>query len=225
MNDARIGAFLDRELDDAVRAAQAKEIEDDAGGAMRLRIFKKADDLLRQAVPIAATPSDHVLSQRILNAEAIGRPTPLHFARTFVPLAAACLIGVLIGAAVSENSTTLPLRSLDGALVAVLDTTSSGETRAWAAGTVAMAMTVRTESGAICRQFRLSHSGGETDAVACRDGGAWRLVTAAETSRSVDESYRVAAGDGASTHGVLRDATLVDEDEERVLIESDWAAR
>jgi hypothetical protein len=227
MNDQRIGAFLDRELDDAARAARAQEIEDNAGGTMRLRMFKKGDDLLRQAVPLAGTPGDHALSQRILNAEPIGRPAPLRFARTFVPLAAACLIGVLVGAAISRDSSLAPLR-LDSELVSVLDTTPSGETRALAAGTIIVAMTVRAQSGAICRQFRLSDAGEATDALACREGDSWRLVAAANAARPLARSYHLAAGEGAplgDTLSDIGDATLIDEDEEHALIENGWAAR
>jgi hypothetical protein len=226
MNDQRIGAFLDRELDDAARAAQAREIEEDAGGAMRLRVFKKADELLRQAVPLAATPSDHALSQRILNAEAISRPVRFRVARGFVPLAAACLIGVLGGAEMSRDSSLAPLR-LNRALVGALDAAPSGETRTLAAGKISIAMTVRMDSGTFCRQFRLSTPAEATNAVACRDGGAWRLVAAANAPGPVEQNYHTAAGASApldDTLGAIGDATLVDADEERALIEGGWLA-
>lgn len=228
MNDQEIGAFLDRELDGEERAAQAREIEKNAGYAMRLRIFKKADDLLRAAVPAYVMPSDHVLSQRILNAEAIARPAPFRLARTLVPLAAACVIGVLVGVMASPSTSDLPLRRLSGSVLSALDTMPSGETRTTAAGTIAVAMTVRMDSGLICRQFNFSNNNEATEAVACREGNAWRLVAAEDVTPPARPGYRVASGDGAQldeTPNGLGRATLVDDGEERLLLANDWVAR
>lgn len=228
MNDQELGAFLDRELDGEARAAQASEIENNAGYAVRLRLFKKADELLRAAVPASVTPSDHALSQRILNAEAIGRPAPFRLARTLAPLAAACVLGVLVGVMASPSPNDLPHRRLNGSVLSVLDTTPSGETRATPAGTIAVAMTVRMDSGLICRQFSFSDKNEITEAVACREGDTWRLVAAEEATPPARPGYRVASGDGAQPDeapNAIGQAVLVNEDEERLLLANGWVVR
>ncbi len=228
MNDQEIGAFLDRELDGETRAAQARNIEENTGYAMRLRVFKKADDLLREAVPPFVTPGDHALSQRILNAEAIGRPAPLRLARKLAPFAAACLMGVLVGLVASTRPSPLPLRSLSGAVLSALDTTPSGQTRTTTAGTIAVAITVRMDSGLICRQFSISDRNESSEAIACREGGTWRLVAAENTIPATRPGYRVASGDSAQQNDkpdTIGQAILVNEDEERLLLADGWVVR
>lgn len=228
MNDERIGAFLDREGDDETRAQTGRNLEENAGGAVRLRIFKKADDLLRRALPPQTAASDHVLSQRILNAEPIRHPEPLRLLRVLAPLAAACLLGVLIGNMSPDASQSLSLRYLDGALRTALEAVPSGTTISTPEGEVTVAMTLRTQSGDFCRQFRLSGAREATDAVACRHSEGWRVIVAAAAPHISDNDYRLAAGGQATLDAALNamgTVTLVDEAEEQALLRDHWGPR
>lgn len=227
MNDEKISAFLDREGDEQARAQTSKSLQDNAGGAMRLRIFKKADDLLRRAAPPVTTPGDHALAQRILNAEPIRRPVPLRFVRALAPLAAACLLGFLVGDMSSDTSTGFSLRHLSSNLRAALETAPSGETRSTPDGEVMVAMTMRTPSGELCRQFRLADTRETTDAIACREAQSWRVIVAASPPPADDAGYRVAAGGRTPLDAALRamgEVVLVDEAEERALLDNGWSA-
>lgn len=228
MNDEKIGAFMDREGDDQARSQTGKSLEENAGGAMRLRIFKKADDLLRRAMPLQPAVSDHVLSQRILNAKPIRRAEPLRFVRILTPLAAACLLGILIGNMNSDTSEGLSLRYLDGGLRTALETAPSGATLATTEGDVTVTMTLRTPSGDFCRQFRLSDAREATDAIACRHAARWRVIVATAVPHISDDGYHLAAGGQATLDAALNamgTATVLDETEEQAVLRDRWDAQ
>lgn len=228
MNDEKISAFMDREGDDEARVQTGKGLEENAGAAMRLRVFKKADNLLRRAVPPQTAPSDHALSQRIVNAEPIRRRTPLRIVRIMAPLAAACLLGVLIGNMNADTSEGLSLVRLSEGLHTALETAPSGATLATPDGEVTLAMTMRTASGDFCRQFRLSDAREAADAIACRNGATWRVIVAAAVPRIDDRGYHLAAGGQATLDAALNamgEVTLLDEADEHAALRDRWASQ
>lgn len=227
MNDERIGGFLDREGDEEARVELAKNLEFNTGAAMRLRIFKKADELLRRALPPSTSASDHALAQRILNAEPIRRLEPLRVVRFLAPLAAACLVGVFVGGFYANNAPRFSLRHLDNEVQASLENAQSGEARRTSDGDVMIAMSMRTTSGNYCRQFRVSSASEATDAIACRDNAEWRIVVAIAAPHDVDAAYHLAEGGQGSLEAAIRavgGATLLNEAEEQALLRSHWQA-
>lgn len=227
MNDETISAFLDREVDEEARLKTSKDLDQNAGAVMRLRLFKVADDQLRRATPPTPAPIDHVLSQRILNAAPV-RPEPIQFIRVMAPLAAACLLGVLLGDINAAAPAGFSLSDLSGDQRAVLDASPSGTTRATAGGKMTLVMTLRTSSGNYCRQFRLFDTRDATDAIACRGGATWRVVVAAAAPLANDDRYHLAAGGQETLDAALRvmgGATSVDEAEELSLLHNHWSAR
>lgn len=227
MNDEKIGAFIDRESDEAARAELAKTLDASAGGTMRLRIFKKADELLRRAVPASASASDHALSQRILSVESIRTPASLRFVRRAAPLAAACLLGVVLGSISVDRSPRFSLTQLDGDIGAALEAARSGESRAISGGQVTLALTVQTESGAFCRQFRFSTAREKSDAIACRDEAGWQVVVAAAAPHANNNAYHLAEGGQGALEAALAalgGGSVVDEAREDALLRNHWRA-
>ncbi|GAM97875.1 hypothetical protein U91I_01504 [alpha proteobacterium U9-1i] len=227
MNDEKIGAFIDRESDEAARAELAKALDASAGGTMRLRIFKKADELLRRAVPASASASDHALSQRILSAESIRMPGSLHLLRRAAPLAAACLLGVVLGSISVDRSPRFSLTQLNGDIGGALEAVRSGESREVAGGRVTLALTVQTESGAFCRQFRLSTTQETTDALACRDQANWNVVVAAAAPHANNNAYHLAGSVQGAVDAALialGGGSVVDEAQEDALLRNHWRA-
>lgn len=226
MNDEKIGAFMDREGEEDARSALARDLETNAGGSLRLRVFKRADELLRRALPASASASDHALSQRILNAEPIRPPTPLRFVRLVAPLAAACVFGIFLGSITADRSPRFSLARLDGDLAAALELGRSGEAREIPGGRMTLALTVQTESGVYCRQFRLTTTQEATDALACRDGTGWNIVVAAAAPH-VNNAYHLAEGGGGvldAALGALGGGSVLDEAQEEALLRSHWQA-
>ena len=224
MNDEKIGAFMDREGEEDARAALAKDLETNAGGTLRLGVFKRADELLRRALPPSASASDHALSQRILNAEPIRPPTPLRVARLVTPLAAACVFGVFLGSITADRAPRPSLTRLDGDMAVALELVRSGEAREIPGGQMTLALTVQTESGVICRQFRLATTQEATDALACRSGMGWNVV-AATAAPHANNAYHLAEGGGGvldTALGALGGGSVLDESEEDALLRNHW---
>jgi hypothetical protein len=225
MNDEKIGAFMDREGEENERAALAKAIEASSGATMRLRIFKKADAVLRQAMPASVSQNDHALSQRILNADPIRQSTPVRLMRLAAPLAAACVLGLALGWMSADTSARFSLAHLDTDIASALDSTPSGETQAIRGGEVTLALTYQTQTGAYCRQFRLSTAQETTQAIACRDQSGWNVVVAAAEPDANNNSYHLAGAGGDPLDAALAamgEGSVVDEAEEEALLRAHW---
>lgn len=227
MNDETISAFLDREGDEEARLKTSKDLDQNAGAVMRLRLFKVADDQLRRATPPTPAPIDHALSQRILNAAPV-RSEPIQFIRVIAPLAAACLLGVLLSNMNAAAPAGFSLSDLSDVQRAALDASPSGTTRTIADGKMTLVMTLRTSSGDYCRQFRLMDARETIDAIACHDGTTWRVIAATAPPLANDDRYHLAAGGQETLDAALRamgGATSVDEAEEQSLLHNHWSPR
>lgn len=227
MNDEKIGAFMDREGEENERAALAEALEASPGAIMRLRIFKKADALLRQAMPASVSQNDHALSQRVLNADPIRQPAPVRLMRLAAPLAAACVLGLAIGWMSADRSAGFSLARLENDIATALDATPSGQTQAVRGGEVTIALTYQTQSGAYCRQFRLSTGHETTQAIACRDQSGWNVVVAVAEPDANTNSYHLAgagAGPLDAALAAMGEGSVLDEAEEEALLRSHWQA-
>lgn len=222
MNDEKLGAFLDRELTDEQRAEAAHAMSENPGASTRMFMFRRSDDLLRQAVPLPKSPNDHAVAQRILSAPSVLQPYA-RWATSAAALAAACVLGVLLGRA-SAPETPFSLRQLDSHIQTALNTAASGDARTTAAGTVTVAMTLRDESGRMCRQFRTESGRDVAEAMACLEGDRWDVIAIADASE--EQSGFRTASEASSALSLVLDAvggaTLVEQGEEQALISRGW---
>jgi hypothetical protein len=234
LNDQLIGAYLDGELDPEKRALVEYWLANDNGAAARVERMRGGDALLRRAIPKMGADSNDPLTALIL-----ARPTNVvnlfervaqgQGVRRAVALAAACVLGVLAGRFSDSPAAPGfdPRMSLNAEIERVLETMPSGQNAPIMGGELQMAMSLQTESGAFCRQFRVTSGPDVADAVACREDGQWRLAVQAAAPAET-ESYVAAAATASPIEAAINamgGANVLDHNEERALIASDWRAR
>ncbi len=229
LNDQLIGAYLDGELDQEKRALVEYWLANDAGAAARIERMRAGDALLRRALPRINADADDPIAAlinappNVVNLRA-GKRT---WVRSAAALAAACVLGVLAGRLGDSAQTVAaldPHMRLGAEITQILDTLPSGQSAAILGGEVQMALSVQTEGGALCRQFRAVSGADAVDALACNEGGVWRLQVQAAAIDGAN-SYRT-AGAGASpvdaAMSAVGRASVLSESEERVLISARW---
>lgn len=234
MNDELLSAYLDGELDAEKRQLVELYLAQNVGAALRLENLKRADDLMRDAIP-RITIADDPIARMILSGE---RPKPrlrvvqTPWVRAAASMAAACVMGVLVGiAATSGRQPTDDLSArmrIGPQLAAILDTTPAGGEAPVMGGQAQVALSLQTAGGRYCRQFRLTEGDAASDAVACRDDGRWRMIVEALVPRDANGAYHTAAADEGSAVDVaitgLGSSIVLDEREEREAIANHWRA-
>ena len=230
LNDQLIGSYLDGELDQEKRALVEYWLVNDNGAAARLERMRGADALIRRAIPkLNADALDPVAAlimappSNVVNL----RPVARVWVRRAAALAAACVIGVLAGRVSSDQVSVAgldPHMRLSPEIERILDTAPSGQSAPVLGGEVQVALSVQTESGALCRQFRATSGSDAVDAVACQEGGQWRLVvqTAAADEAASYNTASAAVSPVDAAIAALGGAVVLHESEERALIAAGW---
>jgi len=227
LNDELICAYLDGELDQEKRALVEHRLASDKGAAARLERMRGADALIRRALPRFASdahdPIAALIMERPLNVVKLVERT---WVRRAAAIAAACVIGVLVGrlSGSEQVSDIDPQMRLGAEIERVLENTPSGQSAPIMGGEVHMALSVQTETGVFCRQFRAVSGLHAADGLACRDGGQWRLVVQSAAAREA-AAYNTAAAEVSPMDAAINElggATVLDESEERALIAADW---
>jgi len=236
LNDELIGAYLDGELDAEKRALVEVWLSQDKGAAARLERMRGSDEHMRSALPRVRASSDDPMVKLIMErpdnvVQGAFRAANRPWAKRAAAIAAACLIGVFAGRLTASNAVLIdagldPEMRVGAALDRVLDTAASGGRASITGAQVQVALSMRTANGRVCRQFRLTSGDRASDAVACRDGGQWRVVvqSAAETGGS--DAYQTAGAGKESPIDAaiekLGGVVVLDPAEERALISADW---
>jgi|CXWL01.1.fsa_nt_gi hypothetical protein len=226
LNDELIGAYLDGELAPEKRALVERQLAGNNGAAARLERMRSADALLRRALPGSARSEKDPLAALIMGGwQSASRSSAPHWGRRAAAIAAACLIGVLAGRLSAPDSIVVTGMSLSAEATRVLDRVGSGELAPVAGGQMQVALSFRTESGEVCRQFRTNASV-QTDAVACRVGDGWNMIVQAAVRDTDGAGYRTASADDAISAAVnaLGGVSALDDAEERALIDANWRA-
>ena len=226
LNDELIGAYLDGELAPEKRALVERGLAGNNGAAARLERMRSADALLRRALPGGARTEKDPLASLILGGwQASSRSPALHWGRRAAAIAAACVIGVLAGRLSAPDSAVVPGMSVSAEAARVLDRVASSEVAQVAGGQMQVALSFRTESGEVCRQFRTT-AGVQTDAVACRVGDGWNMIVQAVVHDADGAGYRTASADDAISAAVnaMGGVGVLDETEERAMINANWRA-
>jgi hypothetical protein len=227
LNDGLIGAYLDGELDQEKRALVEHWLAHDKGAAARAERIRGADAMLRRAIPRIAVDQADPIAALIME----GPTNVVSFAgrgwiRRAVAIAAACVIGVLVGraSAPSMMSNIDPKMRLSAEIERALDALPSGQSAPIMGGELQMALSVLTDSGALCRQFRTVSGADAADALACRVDGDWRLAVQAAAPGEAAE-FSVAAPAGSAIDAAISamgGAAVLDANEERALIAARW---
>ena len=176
LNDDLISAYLDDELDAERRAMVEQHLRTDSGAAARLERMRSADGVLREAFPALNDGRDNLLATMILAPNT--QPAPRRWATQAAALAAATLLGLLIGEAIQTNNAEGPY-AISAEQAVLLNTLPSGESARADGDEFEAILSLTSDDGAVCRQFRMTESDARTDVLACQQNGAWRMIAAA----------------------------------------------
>lgn len=221
LNDDLISAYLDGELDAERKAMVEHHLRTDKGAAARLERIRAADSLLTRAFPAREEKRDQRLASMILST-----PQPLtrgDWAMRGAALAAAAVFGLVIGQFVQVGDGASAAYAISTLEARLLDTQQSGRVTETDAGAFEVVLTLQSESGEVCRQFRLTRDMQSTDVLACRRGeGGWRMVAAAAAA-SV-EGYVPAGANSPLDAAIetLGPVEALDAAQEASLIENNW---
>lgn len=245
VNEERLLAWLDGELDEAAAADVARAVAADPALAERARRERALRENLRAAyAPVAAEAPP----QRLLAALGAMQATPAPATtdnvaplrpRTAVQrvrdwrwpewtaLAASLFLGALIGTQFLRAPAQEPVRMRDGMLVAgselmqVLDHNLAADARPGDA--LAVGLSFRDGEGRYCRSFAVQGAqplGG----LACRSGDAWRVVALGEAERQDGELRQAASALPAAVLAEVdaRQQEMLDAAAERAARDAGW---
>ncbi len=231
LNDELICAFMDGELDAEKRALVEHWLSTDKGAAARLERMRAADALIHRAIP-RVTGGDDPLVAKIMDRPANVVPfVSPRWAIRAAALAAACVLGVLVGRMeapwpTADDATRVSM-AVSEDIARVLDTAPSGQPSHVLGGEVEVALSLRTDAGELCRQYRTTVGANAVDALACRRDGEWGMLVQAVATHA-DESVYVTAGSVSPIDAVISQlgaATALDAREEQALIDANWRRR
>ncbi len=221
LNDDLISAYLDDELDPERRAMVEQHLRTDRGAAARLERMRDADGLLREAFPAVDEARDNLLATMILAPNA--QPAPRRRVVQIAAMAAAVMFGVLLGEGLANNGAGAPfaISSRQGEL---LSTLASGQSAHADGGEFEAILSVVSDAGDICRQFRVISEDRRTDVLACREAtsGSWAMIAAAPAQAS--DAYIPAGANSPIDVAIqaLGPAEALDAEREREMIAREW---
>ncbi len=222
LNDDLISAYLDGELDAERRALVEHHLQNDGGAAARLKRMRSSDALLKAAFPGIHADQDDVVAARIFSGSQ-RQNSRREWATRVAALAAAAALGLSLGQFLASGRGAASPYALSAPEVRFLDTQLSGQTTKTEVGSLQMTLSVRGESGALCREYRLTRDARRIDVLACHDrADGWQMVAAASVQQL--DGY-VPASSGAPLDAAiarLGTSEALDEEQERALIEHGW---
>ena len=242
LNDERLCAYMDGELDPEMRVRVEQALVDDIGARVRLERMRAADERLRAEIPLQASQPDDPRSARILHpsgslprARGRGRVGVWGVA---VSALAAGISGVVVGFVLSRSqepkvvpvvATVVPAStSLSGAssnelLLATLENGESGKAAVEGDRSVQIMLTFESDDGRYCRTFGARDASGSAEGVACRTAGQWQVI-AWDGTADPGENFR-AAGASELLDDVmdrLGGSPALEVADERDLVEHHW---
>lgn len=238
LNDELIGAYLDGEMSAEERAELERALASNNGAATRLERLRGADELLRSAMRdgpavsstdallrkalIGEQADDDPIARRLLGGAAPPAPRTELWVRRAAAVAAACLIGILAGRVGAPQGYVSADMRLGSEVSRILDSAPSGEFSPIARGEMGVALSFRADDGSLCRQFRTQSGQSVSDAIACRDGEAWRL--AAQAAAPTPQGFQAASGaaDPIAAAAESMGAAVLSDAEEREFIAASW---
>lgn len=236
VDDEKLLAYLDGELDsDAARAVE-EAIAADPALADRVAQHRQLRDMLRASFdPILDQPIPAVLTNiarpdadviDLAAARAARRPMSGDW-RGWASLAATLVLGLSVGYMLNPGDAG-PLVQQNGRIVASHGLSDALDTQLASAGTgdaaVRVALTFRDRSGAVCRSFTVAAANG----VACRDNGQWQVKGLFQGAESQKGDYRMAAGGDSRVMALVDDLIVgdpFDVAQERAARDAHWEMR
>ncbi len=241
VSDPRLNAYLDGALSDEERRAFEAALAQDEHLRGALARLKRAQAAVRAAFDDMPpeTPARLIdMVEEAFAARAAARKVvafPSLRARDWrAPLAASLLItlglggGYILGRAGSNSYETPALGPVAPAseLHALLESMPSAQDVSLGADALARAIvTLRTETGVLCREIEIDAPRVSAIGVACRDETAWRVAVLAQRPVRDGAGFAPVGDDTAAIEAFLMQAggaEIVSLDEERALIAEGW---
>ena len=204
VDDDKLMAFLDGELDEIERRRVDSALAEDPALAARLDEQRRLRDRLQAHYAPVADEEVPERFRAMLESNVVPMPVPLPRARplwqSLTALAATLVLGIALGRAWPESATVASEAGVlvaRGALAEALDSQLAAAQGADVATRIGV--TFARADGSACRTFDSAALSG----IACRGGGDWRLVMTAAGSGRQDSEYRQA---GASSPLVIEAA-------------------
>ncbi len=221
LNDEILGALIDGELPPERREAAERALGDNRGAALRLENLRRSDVLCRDAFAVTQGAKDP-LAELIAHGWPKRVSRPVVWSRRAAAIAAACLIGVFAGSVTSTEAPGSHMRA-SNEVARVLNQAPSGAVSQIRGGQMQVALSLRADNGALCRQYRTTVSGEAVDALACKQGEAWRLAVQAAAMES--GGYRTAAASDPVAAAIdgLGGASVLSVGEENQFIDNGWS--
>jgi hypothetical protein len=242
-DNARIHAYVDGALDSETAARLEADSRHDAALAARIAQQRELSARLRATYdPVLEEPIPQRLRDTLVGSNPYAAITPIGAARKAPPrrswslrewgaLAAAVVLGAVLGPFIFRDSTELPIANEGGRLVAggyldaALSTQIAGTTAEGALARIELSF--RATDGDYCRVFALRAGPG---GVACRREGRWavEIMDGGGTPTSEPGGFRQASS--ALTPAILSAMTTLGAsealtpDEERQRLGSGWDA-
>jgi len=227
VDDERLMAFLDGELDEVARARVERALAGDPVLRDRLEVQRRLRERLAAWYgPVAGEEVPErfrrMLESRVvdLSSARARRAGPLW--RNFAALAATLVLGLLIGRGLAPSSTVM---LEDGAMVARGELARALETQLASAppadAATRIGVTFARADGSLCRTFEAEALAG----LACREDGGWRLVASAAGTGGAGGEYRQAGSGGALVLAAAQEMMAgdpLDADGERRARDSGW---
>lgn len=189
INDEKLSAFLDSELETAEAEVVRAQLEYDEQLAERLaalamadlRIRERVDELNAQPIPTRV----HALLEETdepTNVVSLSRwKTLKNTVQEHVAVAAS--VALMIGFGLGVWTLTPITGTADTAIAVALETQPSGKPYALASdATFTGQLTFMDNQGDYCRQYQLTRQQTTTTAIQCRRNGAWQQVASLEVA-------------------------------------------
>lgn len=200
INDEKLSAFLDDELEAAEAEGIRAQLEHDEELAERLaalaiadlQIRERVDELNAQPIPARVYNLLHEADKQS-NVVSLSRWSKLkNTVQEHVALAASITLVVGFGLGVWTLAPTT--NRADAAIAAALETQPSGQPFELDAGaTFTGQLTFVDNQGDYCRQYELTQQQSTTTAIQCRRNGTWQRVASMEVATPAQsDSYQTA---------------------------------
>lgn len=231
--ERRIAAYLDGAMPEAEMEAFEHDMEHDPALAEAVERFASNDDLLREAMGLAADPAAD--AEFAVRMGLLPEGSPAIAANDNPPFWKSWRLqtGGAIAAALALALTfTMQSRGTMSPLGEALDSTASGQIAALVGGAeLQPVLTFQAGDGRYCREFTLADGAGERSGLACRARDDWVVEAWGDGAAQLPDPDEIALASGAEEQ-TLDEAYLrldasdpLQAGQEQALIAQGWASK
>ena len=240
ITDEQLSAFLDAELSNAEMDRIREQLLEDESLADRLAELALVDELVSaSAKQIDARPIPQFITSLLqepsvsqeskATAQIITFPLWKRVQKTLLqPLAVAASVALVIGFGMSQMLNHNSDSNDWPAVAKVLEVAPSGVVQVATNGTeVKPRLSFKNHSGEYCRQFELKNKQGQSENIACRQNGQWKITASVVSQKNQGGDYQTASGGSAldETLEEIIDGDVFNANAEADAIAKNWLVK